>query len=46
MRLREAYKKRLGAAYTLRKFHDAFLAQGQLPLPLLWEALLGGGGKS
>ncbi|MEZ0228824.1 MAG: DUF885 domain-containing protein [Planctomycetota bacterium] len=38
--LREAYKKKLGDAYTLQKFHDAFLAQGSAPLPLVREALL------
>jgi uncharacterized protein (DUF885 family) len=40
LRLREDYKKKLGAAYTLRKFHDAFLALGAIPLPILRKALL------
>lgn len=39
--LREAYKKKLGAGYSLRKFHDAFAAEGPIPLPLVREALLG-----
>lgn len=39
--LRDDYRKKLGAAYTLQKFHDAFLAEGSIPLPLVREALLG-----
>lgn len=42
LRLRDDYRKKLGPAFTLQKFHDAFLAQGTLPLPLLRKALLGG----
>jgi uncharacterized protein (DUF885 family) len=38
--LRDAYQKKLGAAYSLRKFHDAFLAEGAIPLPLMRKALL------
>jgi len=40
LKLRDDYKKKLGPAFTLKKFHDAFLAEGPLPLPLLREALL------
>ncbi len=40
-RLRSDYQKQLGAAYTLRKFHDAVLRQGSLPLPLLRRILVG-----
>jgi uncharacterized protein (DUF885 family) len=40
LKLREDYKKKLGAQYTLRKFHDAFLALGAIPLPILRKALL------
>jgi uncharacterized protein (DUF885 family) len=43
LRLRDDYKKQLGAAYSLQKFHDAFLAQGPLPLPLIRQALLTSG---
>jgi uncharacterized protein (DUF885 family) len=39
-KLRDDYKKKLGSAYSLEKFHDAFLAQGALPLPLVRQALL------
>ncbi|HEY2743164.1 MAG TPA: DUF885 domain-containing protein [Polyangia bacterium] len=38
--LRDEYKKKLGAGYSLRKFHDAFLSEGALPLPLMRRALL------
>ncbi len=41
LKLRDDYKRKLGGAYTLRKFHDAFLAEGALPLPLVRKALLG-----
>lgn len=43
LRLREDYRRKLGPAFTLKKFHDAFLAEGALPLPLLREILLSGG---
>lgn len=39
--LREDYKKRKGAQYTIGDFHDAFLAQGFAPIPLVRRALLG-----
>jgi len=41
LRLRDDYKRKLGRRYTLRGFHDAFLAQGPIPLPLMRRALLG-----
>lgn len=41
LKLRDEYKKKLGAGYSLRKFHDAFLAEGAIPLPLVRRALLG-----
>jgi uncharacterized protein (DUF885 family) len=40
LQLRADYKKKLGAQYSLRKFHDAFLALGSIPLPILRKALL------
>lgn len=41
LKLREDYADLKGAAFSLREFHDRFLAQGPLPLPLIREALLG-----
>jgi uncharacterized protein (DUF885 family) len=41
LKLREEYKKKLGAQYSLRRFHDAFLAEGAIPLPLTRKILLG-----
>lgn len=41
LKLREDYKKKLGSAFTLEKFHDALLAHGDPPLPLLRPILLG-----
>ena len=40
LKLRDDYKKKLGAGYSLRRFHDAFLSEGAIPLPLLRRALL------
>ena len=40
LKLRAEYEKKQGANYSLRKFHDALLAQGSIPLPLLRGALL------
>jgi uncharacterized protein (DUF885 family) len=43
MKLREDYKARQGAAYTLGGFHDAFLSFACAPIPLIREELLGPG---
>lgn len=42
LKLREDYKKARGAAFTLREFHDAFVKQGGLPIPLIRRILLPG----
>jgi uncharacterized protein (DUF885 family) len=41
LKLRDDYRANQGTAYSLQKFHDAFIALGPLPLPLVREALLG-----
>ncbi len=41
LKLREDYKKKLGGAYTLQKFHDAFLAHGNPPIAVVRKLLLG-----
>jgi uncharacterized protein (DUF885 family) len=41
LKLRDDYKVRHGAAYSLRDFHDTFLKLGPLPLPLVRKAMLG-----
>ena len=41
LKLRDDYKTKMGDAYTLQKFHDAFVQLGPLPLPLVRKALLG-----
>jgi uncharacterized protein (DUF885 family) len=41
LKLRDDYKKKMGAEYTLQKFHDAFIMLGPLPLPLVRRAMLG-----
>jgi uncharacterized protein (DUF885 family) len=41
LKLRGDYQHQLGDAYTLQKFHDAFIQLGPLPLPLVRRAMLG-----
>ncbi len=41
LKLREDYKKKLGPAFTIQKFHDAFLAHGDPPIPYIRPLLLG-----
>lgn len=41
MDLRREYRARLGAAYTDRKFNDAVLAEGSIPVALIRARLLG-----
>ena len=44
-KLREDYKRKMGPEYSLQKFHDAFIALGPLPLPLIRRAMLGESGE-
>jgi uncharacterized protein (DUF885 family) len=44
LKLRDDYKKKVGDAYSLKGFHDEFIKQGPLPLPLIREAMLGATG--
>ncbi len=39
--LRAAYRQKLGGAYTDRAFHDAFLAEGSIPIALIRAKMLG-----
>ncbi len=41
LKLREDYKAKMGAQYSLQKFHDTFISLGPLPLPLIRKAMLG-----
>ncbi len=45
LKLREDYKAKIGAQYSLQKFHDTFIALGPLPLPLIRKAMLGESGQ-
>ncbi len=45
LKLREDYKAKMGAEYSLQKFHDTFIALGPLPLPLIRKAMLGEAGQ-
>jgi len=41
LKLRDDYKAKKGAAFTLQGFHDTFIQMGPLPLPLIREKMLG-----
>jgi uncharacterized protein (DUF885 family) len=41
MKLREDLRKKEGAAFSLGKFHDAFMSQGYPPIAIVRRALLG-----
>ena len=41
--LRDDYREKMGEAYTLRDFHDRFLAAGEAPIAIVRETLLGPG---
>jgi uncharacterized protein (DUF885 family) len=41
LKLRADLQKKEGAAFSLEKFHDDFLLQGGVPLPIIRRALLG-----
>jgi hypothetical protein len=45
LKLRDDYRAKQGAQYSLKGFHDAFLKLGPLPLPLMRKALLGEEGE-
>jgi uncharacterized protein (DUF885 family) len=45
LKLRDDYKAKTGAAYSLQKFHDTFIGLGPLPLPLIRKAMLGETGE-
>ncbi len=45
LKLRDDYKAKVGAAYTLQGFHDAFVRIGPLPLPLIRQIMLGEAGQ-
>jgi uncharacterized protein (DUF885 family) len=40
MKLREDLKKKQGAAFSLRKFHDDFLKQGPAPIKIIRKSML------
>jgi uncharacterized protein (DUF885 family) len=45
LKLREDYKAKAGAGFSLQKFHDAFITLGPLPIPLIRKAMLGETGQ-
>ena len=45
LKLREDVKKKQGAAFNLGRFHDDFLGQGAVPVPLIRRAMLGNEGS-
>ena len=45
LKLRDDYRAKAGAGYSLQGFHDAFIKLGPLPLPLVRKAMLGQTGQ-
>jgi len=43
LKLREDYKKKMGANFSLGEFHDKFMSQGEPPIAVVRQALLGDG---
>lgn len=43
LKLREDYRKKMGASYSLLKFHDTFMSQGFPPIAVVRRAMLGDG---
>lgn len=43
LKLRDDYKKKMGADFSLLKFHDEFMSQGEPPIAIVRQALLGDG---
>jgi uncharacterized protein (DUF885 family) len=43
LKLREDYRKKMGADFTLMKFHDQFMGQGFPPIAIVRQAMLGDG---
>ena len=41
LKLRDDYKKKMGAKFTLQEFHDRFMEQGVAPLSLIRRSMLG-----
>jgi Bacterial protein of unknown function (DUF885) len=41
MKLREDYKRKAGASYTIGEFHDKFMGEGEPPIAVVRRALLG-----
>src|SRR5204862_2104494 len=41
LKLREDYRKKKGAAFSLQEFHDEFMKQGFPPIKIVRKALLG-----
>ncbi len=45
LKLRDDYKAKQGAQFSLQEFHDRFIGLGPLPLPLIRKAMLGEPGQ-
>jgi uncharacterized protein (DUF885 family) len=45
VKLRDDYRAKMGAKFSLQDFHDTFISLGPLPLPLIRKAMLGDTGQ-
>jgi uncharacterized protein (DUF885 family) len=41
LKLREDYKRKKGAQFSLQEFHDSFIKQGTPPIKIVRRAMLG-----
>jgi uncharacterized protein (DUF885 family) len=41
LKLREDYRKKMGADFTLQKFHDTFMGQGFPPITVVRRTMMG-----
>ena len=45
LKLRDDYRAKMGARFSLQEFHDSFIKLGPLPLPLVRKSMLGETGR-
>ncbi len=45
LKLRDDYRAKMGARFSLQDFHDTFIKLGPLPMPLVRKAMLGDTGR-
>ena len=46
LKLREDYHQKLGSQFSLEKFHNDFVSQGGIPIPIIRKNMLGNNSAS